>query len=407
MTPARPFSRILPVIAAVAVLGLATWAFSQLQAPEPKPPPAQVPASATAAPQPEEENQPAERSGEPQSVPESQVATAAESAPAGKPPAPETPEASEPTSQSAEQPTPGPETVVEKVPATVAAPAADLTPFIEALRAAERANENLAARLAQMEASAALQRERDQAFIRDMIKGVLMLAGAMALVGMVALVAIVYLQLRSTKQQAITFAAQLQALTNHIALPPPVGVPSAALRASRSQFDSTAQKIEQRLSDLESMTSGLPEPRAHTHEGPAPSAEPHRASVESTALHAAPAGAARGERSVDLLAKADSLLMQQQPEVALAYIDQAIGSSPRNPEAHLKRGAALERLDRLGEALTAYDRAIEAEPSLAVAFLAKAGVLNKLQRYGEALKCYEAALAQQGGGQAAGESPAA
>lgn len=393
MTPARPFFRSLPVIAAMAVLGLATWAFSQFQTPELKPEPKQA---APAAAAPKEEIPPQERAGEPQSVPESPAASSTQSATTSVPPAQAAPEATGPAPQSAQDTG----AVVEK------APAPDMSAFIAALAAAERANENLAARLAQMEASAALQRERDQAFIRDMIKGVLILAGTMASIGMLALVAIVYLQLRSTKQQAITFAAQLQALTSHIALPPPGGVPELSHHGA-GQFASTAQKIEERLSDLESMTSGLPEPRAQAHAAEFPAREPRRAAPGFAAPHIAPAGAARGERSADLLAKADSLLMQQQPEVALAYIDQAIGSSPRNPEAHLKRGAALERLDRLGEALTAYDRAIEAEPTLAVAFLAKAGVLNKLQRYGEALKCYEAALAQQGGGQSASESPAA
>lgn len=392
MTPARPFFRSLPVIAAVAVLGIATWAFAQLQAPELK--------SALGQTEPSEEQASVERTGEPQAAPQSQNV---EAAPSPAEPATTGPQ---PGSSALENPAPTPETesvaAVEKEPA----PSTDMSAFIAALAAAERANENLAARLAQMEASAALQRERDQTFIRDMIKGVLVLAGAMASIGMLALVAIVYLQLRSTKQQAITFAAQLQALTSHIALPPPAGVPAISQHGSQSQFASTAQKIEQRLNDLESMTSGLPEPRAHLHSADAPAAEVGRAAVEYTAPQSASSGASRGERASDLLSKANSLLMQQQPEVALAYIDQAIKSDPRNPEAHLKRGAALERLDRLTEAITAYDRAIEAEPTLSVAFLAKAGVLNKLQRYGEALKCYEAALAQQGG-RAAQESPAA
>jgi tetratricopeptide (TPR) repeat protein len=401
MTPARPFFRTLPVIAAVAVLGLATWAFSQLQAPETKPAPGQT--QVPAATEPKEERRPAQRSGESQTVPGSNAADSTQ-------PATEVSEETGPASQTAPQATAATEAVVENPPAPAAAPvpAPDMTAFVEALRAAERANDNLAARLAQMEASAALQRERDQAFIRDMIKGVLILAGTMASVGMLALVAIVYLQLRSTKQQAITFAAQLQALTSHIALPPPSGTPAISNHGGSGHFASTAQKIEERLSDLESMTSGLPEPRSHAQAVEVPAHEPRRAAVAFSASRvASTGGTARGERSADLIAKADSLLMQQQPEVALAYIDQAISSSPRNPEAHLKRGNALERLDRLGEALTAYDRAIEAEPTLAVAFLAKAGVLNKLQRYGEALKCYEAALSQQGGGQTASESPAA
>jgi tetratricopeptide (TPR) repeat protein len=280
-----------------------------------------------------------------------------------------------------------------------------MTAFIAALAAAERANENLAARLAQMEASTALQRERDQTFIRDMVKGVLLLSGAMATIGMLALVAIVYLQIRSTKQQAITFATQLQALSGHVALPGPGSGQAAALGSSKNHFDSTAQKIEQRLSDLESMATGLPGSPAEIHDQEVP-ASAVRAQEAPADFNSTAAGPARGEKSADLLSKANSLLMQQQPEVALAYLDQAINRSPNNPEAHLKRGGALERLNRLDEAIAAYDRAIAAEPTLSAAFLAKAGALNKLQRYGEALKCYEVALSQQGG-DAARESPAA
>ncbi|HUG10724.1 MAG TPA: tetratricopeptide repeat protein [Opitutaceae bacterium] len=349
------------------------------------------------------EPQSTERSGQPQAAETDNTTPAQqEQATAAEPSAADT--AAVATTQSPEEAaaSAAPVPQVEKI----LAPAPDMTAFIAALAAAERANENLAARLAQIEASAALQRERDQAFIRDMIKGVLLLAGTMASVGMLALVAIVYLQVRSTKQQAITFAAQLQALSSHIALPAPSGAPSVALHTAQNDFDSTARKIEQRLSDLESMTSGLPDSTAHNHGADSPPTELHHAAVEYTAPQTASTAASNGERTGDLLSKANSLLMQQQPEVALAYIDQAIGKNPRNPEAHLKRGAALERLNRLNEAITSYDRAIDAEPTLSVAFLAKAGVLNKLQRYAEALKCYEAALAQQGG-QAASGSPAA
>ncbi|HXJ18348.1 MAG TPA: tetratricopeptide repeat protein, partial [Candidatus Polarisedimenticolia bacterium] len=279
----------------------------------------------------------------------------------------------------------------------------DMSAFIEALRAAERTNENLTLRLAQMEAAAAKQRADDQAFIRDMIRGVLLLSGGMAALGLLALVAIVYLQVRSTKQQAITFAAQLQALTSHVALPGPGAVASPALKSSKSHFDSTARNIEEKLSDLESIATGLPASQAGLRDSSVPN---DAASGQREFGFSTQTAAVRGEKASELLARANSLLMQQQPEVALAYLDQAISRNPHDSEAHLKRGSALERLNRLDEALASYDRAIESEPTLSVAFLAKAGVLNKLQRYGEALKCYEVALAQQGGlGES--ESPAA
>lgn len=397
MTPTRLTSRSLPVLAALAVLFIASWAFAQLQSPEVAAPgtvqpatertgDAQAPAAAASPTSPATDV----------AKPENPAATPAVSKPVEKEPLPT---ASGQTQASAEEPSesvPGEPKAQEPAQPAAKVAAPDMTAFVAALAAAERANDNLAARIAQMEASSALQRERDQAFIRDMIKGVLLLSGGMATIGMLALVAIVYLQLRSTKQQAITFAAQLQALTSQIALPGPVGAPAVSLRNSKSHFDSTAQKIEQRLNDLESMATGLPHATAGIHDQDVPetSIDTHSPSGDDTAPAA---GIARGEKASELLAKANSLLMQQQPEVALAYLDQAINRSPDNPEAHLKRGAALERLNRLDDALAAYDRAIAAAPTLSVAFLAKAGVLNKLQRYGEALKCYEVALAQQGG----------
>jgi tetratricopeptide (TPR) repeat protein len=382
-----------------SILSLASVAIAQLVTTE------ELPRATQPAPAAEiSEKQSTERTGEPQAAGNETDAPATQAQTSTAEPSPtESDAAATAPSPEASAASTAPAPQVEKA----VAPAPDMSAFIAALAAAERANENLAARLAQMEASAALQRERDQAFIRDMVKGVLLLAGTMASIGMLALVAIVYLQVRSTKQQAITFAAQLQALNSHIALPgPSSNAPAAALHAAQNRFDSTAKKIEQRLSDLESMTSGLPEPEEHEHSVEAQPRDGQHAAIEYTMTQGETNGSSNGERASDLLTKADSLLMQQQPEVALAYIDQAIGKTPRNPEAHLKRGAALERLNRLNEAITAYDRAIDADPTLSVAFLAKAGVLNKLQRYAEALKCYEAALAQQGG-RTANESPAA
>jgi tetratricopeptide (TPR) repeat protein len=53
---------------------------------------------------------------------------------------------------------------------------------------------------------------------------------------------------------------------------------------------------------------------------------------------------------------------------------------------------AMERLQRMEEAIENYDRAIAADETLTLAYLYKGAVCNKLQRFREALDCYERAL---------------
>jgi len=68
---------------------------------------------------------------------------------------------------------------------------------------------------------------------------------------------------------------------------------------------------------------------------------------------------------------------------------------PRNTEAFVKKGAALEKLKRLEDAVVCYDRAIAVDESMTLAYLYKGGVYNQLERFGEALQCYEKALRTQ------------
>jgi tetratricopeptide (TPR) repeat protein len=56
---------------------------------------------------------------------------------------------------------------------------------------------------------------------------------------------------------------------------------------------------------------------------------------------------------------------------------------------------ALERLQRLDEAIQCYDRAIAADGSMTIAYLHKGGLCNRLERFSEALTCYEQALRSQ------------
>jgi tetratricopeptide (TPR) repeat protein len=65
---------------------------------------------------------------------------------------------------------------------------------------------------------------------------------------------------------------------------------------------------------------------------------------------------------------------------------------PSNPDVFLRQGVALEKLDRLDEAIAAYDQAIAADRTQTMAYLRKGGVFNRLERHPEALACYEQAL---------------
>ncbi len=65
---------------------------------------------------------------------------------------------------------------------------------------------------------------------------------------------------------------------------------------------------------------------------------------------------------------------------------------PNHTEALVKKGAALERLHKLNEAIECYDRAIAVDGSMTTAYLYKGGLYNRLERFKEALQCYEKAL---------------
>ena len=77
---------------------------------------------------------------------------------------------------------------------------------------------------------------------------------------------------------------------------------------------------------------------------------------------------------------------------AMECFNKIIALKPSHAEAHFRRGAALERLEKLEEALGSYDRAIALDPHLTNAYLSKGSVLNRLTRYDDALRCYEAVL---------------
>jgi tetratricopeptide (TPR) repeat protein len=107
------------------------------------------------------------------------------------------------------------------------------------------------------------------------------------------------------------------------------------------------------------------------------------------------AGVAASSPTALLLASGQSSLNQGKLDEAIVSFDEVLASDPRNTEALVKKGTALERLRKSKEALECYDRAIAADSSMTIAYLYKGGLYNRMERFNEALACYEQALHTQ------------
>ena len=84
-----------------------------------------------------------------------------------------------------------------------------------------------------------------------------------------------------------------------------------------------------------------------------------------------------------------------------ACFDRALERQPDHAETWVKKGSALEKLNRLDDAIACYDRALEANHGMTLAYLYKGGLFNRMERYDEALACYEQALKTQQGSETA------
>jgi tetratricopeptide (TPR) repeat protein len=90
-------------------------------------------------------------------------------------------------------------------------------------------------------------------------------------------------------------------------------------------------------------------------------------------------------------------LAKEEAELALQRFDSILARQPAHAEALLRKGSALERLQRNEEAIACYDRAIAADGTLTMAYLYKGGLFNRMERFTEAMDCYEKALKIQEG----------
>ena len=234
----------------------------------------------------------------------------------------------------------------------------------QAAVAAAQSNANaLADRLQSLEQSVAKQRASDADAARKTQQLTLMMAGAFGLAGLGIMLLMVYFQWRAFTQLAQISSRQHAALANADTVHQLAAPGRATVETSTAQLLNVVNRLEQRISELESGQKLLPE----------------IASV----------------KPADLLTEGQKQLDANAPQKALECFDKFLSAHPQHAEALVKRAAVLEKLGREDEALACYNRAIAADGTLVVAHLHKGGLLNRLRRYDEALNCYEQALLAQ------------
>lgn len=272
------------------------------------------------------------------------------------------------------------------------------------LKAAQRANEELATRLGRMEESLIKQREQDSTYLRSFTRLSLTIAGSLTGLAILALGVIIWLQTRAARQQSEALAAHAEAIASLPQLLPGPGHSAHAhptITSAQDRFHTAVDRVKQQLDEIESLAQAAAATPAPVPVAPSPAIKPDSALTATEELSLVPDPPAAEptparEDVATLLQKGHALIQEGQAGPALAYLERATVLDPGNVHAWLKRGVALEKLQRLRDALLAYDTAAAIDPSLPVVHLSRAGVLNRLQRYDDALRCYEQALAVQG-----------
>jgi tetratricopeptide (TPR) repeat protein len=270
----------------------------------------------------------------------------------------------------------------------------------EAKEAAAQNIETLSSRLAGIEQALAAQRAKELEAMQSSNRVMLIVAGSFAAVGFIAMLLMAYFQWRTIhglaelstgfpSQRALGPAPAFAALgpggTQFLA-------PGSAQQSSQKLLGAL-ELLEKRLYELEHFNrpplqdDSLPRNGATTSLGQV---------SEETGKPADGAGSAKDQSRETqirrLLTKGQSLLDNNEPTAALACFDETLQLSPNDPEALVKKGTALERLQRVEDALACYDRAIAADDSTTIAYLHKGGIYNRMERFSEALACYEQAL---------------
>ena len=232
-----------------------------------------------------------------------------------------------------------------------------------ALEAAKSNADVLAARLQSLEQSVAAQRATDAEAARKTQQLTLFLAGAFGLAGLGIMLLMVYFQWRAFTQLAEISSRQHAAVADASAVHQLAAPGRATVETANARLLDVVGQLEKRIHELESGQKFLPEIAA--------------------------------AKSADPLTETQKFLDANQPQPALAAVENFLAAHPDHAEALVKKAVALEKLGRNDEALASCDRAIAADGTLAIAHLHKGGLLNRLRRYDEALDCYERALVAQ------------
>jgi tetratricopeptide (TPR) repeat protein len=250
---------------------------------------------------------------------------------------------------------------------------------LETAAALARNADDMAARIQLLAQAIADQRASDAESSRKLQQFTLALAGT-GLLGLLAMLLMVYFQLRAVTR-LVELAVSSPALNfgNGRALPvvETGGGFSApgrtAVESANMKLLGAVERLEKRILEMEQASR-------------APLAE-KKPSNENGSHPGNPIQSA-GE----LIAEGQLFLDANEPEKALEKFEKILASEPGHVEALIKKAGALEKLDRVDEAVACYDRAIEADDSTTIAYLHKGGLYNRMARYDEALLCYEKAL---------------
>jgi tetratricopeptide (TPR) repeat protein len=235
-----------------------------------------------------------------------------------------------------------------------------------------------ASRLQLLEQTVAAQSAQEVASAQKIQQITLALVGAFGVAGLAAILLMVYFQWRAMSRLVELTALHPPGLALANDRPPPA---RAAVELSNARLLNVVERLEKRILELEEVS------RLPLGETVSPAAAPS---------NGAETMAEDGDGCVaDLLSEGQTLLAANEPEKALELFDRALAIQPHHAEALIKKGSALEKLERLDDAIACYDQAIRADGSKTIAWLHKGGLFNRLSRYDEALQCYEQALRTQ------------
>ena len=255
----------------------------------------------------------------------------------------------------------------------------------------EEARQNAAdtaARIQSLEQILAAQRASELEAAQKNQQSMFMLAGAFGLTVLAAVLFMVYLQWR-----AVTRLVEMSGPRPAGYLPSPGNgrgaaslVTGAAVADANTRLFGAVDHLQKRILELEQGSrAALAEVDSAIASAQKPETPPANGSKRN----------GHGDRIADMIADGQTLLNANQPEKALRLFDEALAMDPKSADALIKKGGALEKLERFNEAVACYDRVIEAGGPATMAYLQKGGLFNRLARYDEALKCYEQALQAQ------------